>query len=465
MTERTQSESERRYAEATRAGRVGVWDWSVEDGEIYVEPALKELIGYRDDEIANTLEAWGSHVHPDDIPMVDAAGRAALAGDTDLYEVTHRMIHTAGSIRWILARGSAVRDAAGRVIRIIGTDTDITDLVLAEEPYRSVAENVTDGLAIIEGDSETVSWASPSYDAIFRRPLGGSVGRVRSDVNETIHPDDRETVWSTVRGAINERADHIRYAFRALVGTGEYRMIENTVRFLYDETGSLSRAYVVARDVTEQAESDRRLREALDEKSQLMREMNHRVKNNLLSLSAILNMAVERSKSDEARDALAQSRDRVLAMVDIHDLLQQYGTSEAATFDLFVRRLVERYGAMVAGRAIRFSVDIQPVVLSLAHATSVGLLLNELIANAVKHAFVPDQTLEISISLSADEHRYTCVVSDNGPGLPADVDSKTTDSFGLVLVHAMVRQIDGTVEFSSAARAQSGLCVTVIWDH
>ena len=121
------AQSQQRHELATQAGRVGAWDWNLDTGEIYVDPNLKAMLGYQDDEIRNHLDDWGSHVHPEDTPRVMEAAEAHLRGETPTYEIAHRVLHRDGSLRWFLARGTAFRDADGRAYRVVGTDTDVTE--------------------------------------------------------------------------------------------------------------------------------------------------------------------------------------------------------------------------------------------------------------------------------------------------------------------------------------------------
>ncbi|MBE9178576.1 PAS domain-containing protein [Oculatella sp. LEGE 06141] len=125
-------QSEQRYALAVNAGKVGVWDWNLETNDIYVDPMLKSLLGYDDAEINNRLEDWASLVHSDDQPIMQQTAASHIEGQTPIFELEHRMLHKDGSIRWLLARGHAIRDGDGRPYRIIGTDTDITDRKQAE---------------------------------------------------------------------------------------------------------------------------------------------------------------------------------------------------------------------------------------------------------------------------------------------------------------------------------------------
>lgn len=129
-------EGEKRYALATHAGRVGIWDLDLETNDIHLDPSLKAMLGYGPEEIANRLEDWECHVHPDDRELVMERVQAHLRGLKPQYQVLHRMLHRDGSIRWFVARGTALRDAAGRPLRLVGTDTDVTEWQLAEQQAR-----------------------------------------------------------------------------------------------------------------------------------------------------------------------------------------------------------------------------------------------------------------------------------------------------------------------------------------
>ena len=149
ITERKRAEealhlSQERYALAVNAGKVGVWDWDIESGHIYLDPILKALLGFEESEIPNEIDAWASHVHPDDLQCVMAAARDHLEGRAPDYAIEHRMVHKHGSIRWFLARGTALRDAYGKPYRMVGTDSDITE----RKEVEVVLQRVKDELEI-----------------------------------------------------------------------------------------------------------------------------------------------------------------------------------------------------------------------------------------------------------------------------------------------------------------------------
>jgi PAS domain S-box-containing protein len=136
LAEEALRKSEERYVLATKAARVGVWDWNVQTNEFHLDENVKAILGYSDAEIPNDLEVWSGYVDPDDKQPVMEAFQNHIDGKTPEFVYEHRMLHKDGSIRWIMARGIAIRDAQGNPVRVVGTDTDITQRKLAEETLK-----------------------------------------------------------------------------------------------------------------------------------------------------------------------------------------------------------------------------------------------------------------------------------------------------------------------------------------
>jgi PAS domain S-box-containing protein len=129
--------SEERYTLATKAAGVGVWDWNVQTNEFHLDANVKAILGYSDAEIPNNLEVWSGYIHPDDKQPVMEAFQNHIDGKTPEFAYEHRMLHKDGSIRWIMGRGIAIRDAQGNPVRVIGTDTDITQRKRTEEVLKA----------------------------------------------------------------------------------------------------------------------------------------------------------------------------------------------------------------------------------------------------------------------------------------------------------------------------------------
>jgi PAS domain S-box-containing protein len=131
-----------RYVLATAAAGVGVWEWHLHAKEIYLDPLLKRMLGYRDSEVPNEIDAWIALVHPADRVAARALMRACAGGSSETYSVERRMLHRNGSIRWFHSHASVVRDAAGKPARLVGVDRDVTDRARADAALRETAERM-----------------------------------------------------------------------------------------------------------------------------------------------------------------------------------------------------------------------------------------------------------------------------------------------------------------------------------
>lgn len=136
------AESQQRYELATVAGNVSVWEWDLEMGRLYVGRMLKSALGYADDEIPDTIEAWRAHVPPSDVARMCAAIQAHLDGATPACDIEHQMLHKDGSVRWFHARGAVSVRRGGKALRMSGTEVDITERRRAEEKLQAARSDL-----------------------------------------------------------------------------------------------------------------------------------------------------------------------------------------------------------------------------------------------------------------------------------------------------------------------------------
>ncbi len=141
ITERKRMEealktSQQRYDLIITGIEDGIWDWNLDTNEVYFSPHWKNMIGYAEDEVENTFSAWQELLHPDDAERASLTLQSFLEGRRPVYELEHRLRHHDGTYRWILARGVALRDAAGRTVRVVGSHVDLTARKQAESELR-----------------------------------------------------------------------------------------------------------------------------------------------------------------------------------------------------------------------------------------------------------------------------------------------------------------------------------------
>ncbi|MBW4465850.1 MAG: PAS domain S-box protein [Pegethrix bostrychoides GSE-TBD4-15B] len=198
-TEAELQESKSRYGLATRAAKVGVWDWNLQTNQFFIDPNLKQILGYRDDEISNDLSLWAGYIHPDDQAAVREQAQAYLDGQTASYACEHRMLHKDGSLRWILTCGEAIRDASGQPIRLVGTNSDITErkqLELQLQEREAFLQTIYDGVGVIilvveptaEGDFLHVD-VNSACERLFGIPRRLIIGKTLSEFGAFQSPE------------------------------------------------------------------------------------------------------------------------------------------------------------------------------------------------------------------------------------------------------------------------------------
>jgi two-component sensor histidine kinase len=196
--------------------------------------------------------------------------------------------------------------------------------------------------------------------------------------------------------------------------------------------------------------SEAALRRAVTEREALLKELHHRVKNNLQVIMSLLEMQADTAAHPEALSSLAEARHRVAAIAAMHELLYQTGAFSEIDFSLYTRRLVAHVVSFYQKDArVQVSVVGDDITVDLARAVPIGLLLNELVSNACKHAFAGDSDGEIEIRLQAVETGIQLQVRDTGLGLPAGFDHRTSSTLGLQLVDMLAKQLGGSVSFES----------------
>jgi two-component sensor histidine kinase len=209
-------------------------------------------------------------------------------------------------------------------------------------------------------------------------------------------------------------------------------------------------------DITERKRSEERIQASLQEKEVLLKEIHHRVKNNLQVVSSLLDMQALSVHNPEVIEALEDSRHRIRAMAFVHERLYQSEDLSSLGVAEYVRSLVGHLSAAYERRArgAELRLQIDPVFLDLDTAIACGLLINELVSNALKHAFPTgwEGAGEIHVALqSLGDDRLELRVSDNGVGLPPGLAPEETTSLGLRLVQMLTQQLRGTLEVDSQA--------------
>ena len=196
-------------------------------------------------------------------------------------------------------------------------------------------------------------------------------------------------------------------------------------------------------------EVEEKIRASLKEKEVLLKEIHHRVKNNLQIVSSLLYMQASRTEHPGAVSALKESRARIKSMALIHERLYQSPNLASVDMGDYTRNLVSdlRHFYRTEESSIDLTVKIDDILLGITEAIPCGLIINELVSNALKHAFPEGGEGEIMIQMQKrDTNRIVLTVSDSGIGIPENIEPRNSPSLGLTLIYSLVEQLEGTIE-------------------
>jgi two-component sensor histidine kinase len=223
----------------------------------------------------------------------------------------------------------------------------------------------------------------------------------------------------------------------------------NTKYYQRDGKGHVI-AYV--RDVSEQVAYEEKIEQSLKEKSTLLAEVHHRVKNNLAVISGLLEMQTFNTEDKQVARKLKESQSRIQSIATVHEKLYQSESFSDITLDSYIQDLVS-YISNTFGNEntnVHFEKDIDPISLTVSQAIPCGLLLNELITNTYKHAFPEQNEGTIAISMHQKRNTAHLTVEDDGVGLPPDFDIEQSSSLGMTLISTLVQQLGGSLSIQSA---------------
>lgn len=308
---------------------------------------------------------------------------------------------------------------------------------------------------------EDVVWSfSPQTDKLFylnsavEKVYGRQIHEFLNNFNlwqEVIHPEDQQRVQEANFSVLEIGSQDLEY--RILWPNGEVRWIRERTKFIFDVEGNPIRRDSLATDITEHKQAEAAKIDA-QKKEILLKEIHHRVKNNLQIISGLLYLQSRYIEDRATLQVLQESRGRVQTMALIHEKL--YRSKNIDSVDLrnyigsLTHSLFDSYA--ISAEGISLAINIEPISLDSDLAIPCGLIINELVSNALKHAFPEGRTGEIAVEFYTTENNlFELVVRDSGIGIAQDIDFQTQKSLGMRLVRSLAtRQLKGSVELDTS---------------
>jgi hypothetical protein len=201
-------------------------------------------------------------------------------------------------------------------------------------------------------------------------------------------------------------------------------------------------------DLTDQKKAQNQIKRSLEVKDMLLKEIHHRVKNNLMVISSLLNLQSRYIKDEASKSIFKDSQNRARSMALIHELLYQSSDLKRINFGIYINKLTnELFNVYITDpNKIKLNMDIGDIMLDINTAIPLGLIVNELVSNSMKHAFPNNKQGKIYIKFNLDNGDYSMIISDNGVGFPMDYNIQDGDSLGLKIVNSLTEQIEGEIK-------------------
>lgn len=323
----------------------------------------------------------------------------------------------------------------------------------SEEMYRTLMKTSPDAVTVTDLEANIIE---VSQQTLILHGFKSSEELIGKNALELIAPENHKKAINSIQNTLE----------KGFVRNAEYTLLrKNGTRFIGEINASLikdaygePKAFIATtRDITERKKADEQIKASLKEKEVLLKEIHHRVKNNMQIISSLLRLQSWHIKDKNMQEIFNVSQNRIRSMALIHEKLYQSKNLTRIDFSDYIRNLTNNLSSIykVGMEGISIKLDLDEFYTDINTAIPLGLIINELVSNSLKHAFPKGEAWkqenkskgEILLSLRSDyDGRVTLAVCDNGVGLPKDFDFRKSESLGLKLVNDLVCQLDGSIK-------------------
>ncbi|MFH0895049.1 MAG: PAS domain S-box protein [Bacteroidota bacterium] len=451
--QKTLHDTELRYRELIENANDIILTMDVEGKITSVNDRAAKLLGYNLAELGNWH--FSSYLTPESNKMVTEQVRAILGGAPlePVYEV--EALSQDGDIRKFEVNVN-LRQSADAPPEFFCIARDITErkkmmnaLRDSEYKYRVLVENISD-IVYLYDIKGNIIYVSPNVKKLFGFEAESLIGR---NFIEFIHADDVDSVIGDFKTTI-ESKHGMSTTFRFINHkSGKEFHVEQHGNVILDPHGEVQMITGVIHDITQRIHSDQIIRNALKEKEVMLREIHHRVKNNMQIIVSLINMQYYEVQDLQSSTAFRDLQERVRSMALVHEFLYLSDDLANVGFKNFISSLVSNLDQVYRKRNdVKLKITVDDIYLDVERAIPLGLVINEIVTNSMKYAF-PDGFFpasavapEIKIDFKKKKNEYHLIISDNGISFGNEIDIHDSKTLGLRLVSILTSQIKGKID-------------------
>jgi PAS domain S-box-containing protein len=351
---------------------------------------------------------------------------------------------TAEGERWVNTSKIPFVDEDGEIIGVIGISTDITERKMAENELRkfSIAAEQSPANIIITGVDGTIEYVNHMFTPLTGYTPEEAIGKKTSflksgETSEFIYKD----LWDTITSG-----NVWRGTFHNKKKNGELYWESAIISPIKDEKGSITNFIAIKEDITSRKISEDKIKQLLSEKELLLKEVHHRIKNNLNTIISLLSIQADTLKDSAVVTALNDAGNRVQSMMILYDKLYQSESFDSMPVNEYLSLLIDEIIVIFPNSvSVKVIKKIEHFELNVKKMQPLGIIINELITNIMKYAFKDISSGIISVSAEVTGRTVCLVIADNGAGMPESIDFKSSTGFGMQLVGILTEQIGGTI--------------------
>ncbi len=473
----TLEKSEERYRLAAEQTGQIVFDYDFKTGSVDWAGAVTKDTAHIIELQKFDMNRWCEQIHPEDRGRVRSAFEKSLKTGEKFHEV-YRFRKKEGGYIYLEESGILLKDEEGKIRRMLGSKKDITERKMAveklhksEESFHSFMQNFR-GLGFqLDSDFTPVfvHGAAEEITGYSREDfLSGNIKWTR-----LVKDEDLPLIQEKRKKLKEEPELFTELEYRIRRKDGELRWVREVIQNVPEGPDKSIHFQGSIHDITQRKEAE----EALEKAEKVRKkEIHHRIKNNLQVISSLLSLQSEKFGDAEVLEAFRESQNRVISMAIIHEELYEGEEIDTLDFSAYLRKLTnDLLLSYTLGKDdINLELDLEKIYLGMDTAIPLGIIVNELVSNSLKHAFPAGKKGRVRINLCRTENfagnpedygtgsdcrgeqdlkaekdlPFTLIVSDNGPGIPEEIDFRDTSSLGLQLVNLLVEQIDASIELN-----------------